>query len=99
METKVKDHLSLLGKIVKDIVTGCTGVVSSVSFDLYGCIQVVVQIQDTEKLGESDCFDVARLVVIQEEPVMNPPNFDFGHVAEGKYGPAAKPTAYQRPMK
>ena len=38
----IKSHLSILGKPVKDKVTGMKGIVSSVSFDLYGCIQVIV---------------------------------------------------------
>jgi len=38
----VQDHLSLLGKEVEDVVTGMSGIVASVSFDLYGCIQAII---------------------------------------------------------
>jgi len=40
--TNVKKHLSLLGLKVKDKVTGYTGVVASIGFDLYGCVQAIV---------------------------------------------------------
>ena len=38
----IKKHLEILGFRVTDKVTGLTGVAVSVSFDLYGCIQVIV---------------------------------------------------------
>lgn len=38
----LKKHLDLLGMRVEDRVTGFRGVVSSVGFDLYGCIQAIV---------------------------------------------------------
>jgi hypothetical protein len=42
MTTDVKQQLLLLGYRVRDKVTGMTGVVSSISFDLYGCVQAIV---------------------------------------------------------
>ena len=36
------NELKLLGLKVKDKVTGFTGIITSVSFDLYGCIQVII---------------------------------------------------------
>lgn len=38
----MKKYLDILGHKVSDKVTGFNGVAVSVSFDLYGCIQVVV---------------------------------------------------------
>ena len=38
----IKKHLGLLGMKVIDKVTGFEGVVSSICFDLYGCVQATV---------------------------------------------------------
>ncbi len=42
MENQVNEHIKFLGLQVRDEVTGFSGVVTSMSFDLYGCIQAVV---------------------------------------------------------
>ena len=42
MNKNIEKHLDLLGRKVEDKVTGIKGVVTSVSFDLYGCIQAVI---------------------------------------------------------
>lgn len=71
-------HLALLGWAVKDKVTGFTGTVSTIGFDLYGCVQAIVQPKavfesnGTQKLDESRWFDVSRLEKIGDEPVMQP---------------------------
>jgi len=41
-KSAVERHVSQLGLKVKDRVTGFEGVVSTMSFDLYGCIQAAV---------------------------------------------------------
>lgn len=89
----VAKHLSYLGKKVKCRVTGFEGVVTSVSFDLYGCIQVVVNpgADKDGKMIDSMWFDINRLEIQSEQPVMQVPNFDFGPVAEGRNGPSEKP--------
>lgn len=89
----VQKHLSLLGLNARDRVTGFTGVVTSVCFDLYGCIQAVLNpgIGADGKMGDQLWFDVNRLEVLAPEPVMPAPNFDYGPVAEGLRGPAEKP--------
>ena len=63
MDLNVKKHLSLLGKRVKDKVTGLEGVVTSVGFDLYGCIQVIIHpgLDSSGKLQDPHWFDIARL--------------------------------------
>lgn len=85
-------HLDLLGLKVKDKVTGFKGVVTSMSFDLYGCIQAIVtpEVNDKGATGDSQWFDVARLTVRSDKPVMDLPDFEQGYVATGKKGPAAK---------
>lgn len=91
--TKVKDHLALLGLPVRDCVTGFSGTITSISFDLYGCIQATVHqgMQPDGKMGDQCWFDVGRLAVANWTPVMPVPNFDFGEVADGLHGPADKP--------
>jgi hypothetical protein len=88
-----EEHLSLLGFRVRDKVTGFYGVVTSISFDLYGCIQVVVNpgMDEHGKIGESHWFDVNRLEVKSSAPVMSVPDFVSGPVAKGERGPAEKP--------
>ncbi len=90
----VQNHLNMLGMKVKDRVTGFSGVVSSVAFDLYGCIQAIVNPgADKEgKLMDSCWFDISRLEITSKTPVMNRPNFEFGEIAEGKKGPEYKPS-------
>lgn len=88
----VRKHLSLLGMKVEDKVTGATGVVDSVGFDLYGCIQASVNPGLGKDGKPMDCrwFDIGRLTIKSEKPVMDVPNFDYGPVAEGKSGAASK---------
>ena len=91
--TCVEKHLSLLGMRVKDKITGFTGVVTSIGFDLYGCIQAVINpgVDKEGKLQELTWFDVSRLELLGAEPVIEQPNFESGRQAEGKQGPAEKP--------
>ena len=90
---QIQKHMALLGMKVTDKVTGFKGVVVSVSFDLYGCIQAVVTPEASKegKQEEARWFDVARLSVTSYAPVMDLPNYEYGYVAQGKKGPAAKP--------
>lgn len=93
-EVEVLKHLKMLGIRVKDRVTGFTGVVTSVGFDLYGCIQCVVcpgMDPKEGKLRDSLWFDINRLEVLDPEPVMQTPNFEYGPIAEGRHGAAEKP--------
>ena len=89
----VDKHMELLGHRVTDVVTGFKGVVSSISFDLYGCIQAVVTPAAGKdgKQEDSRWYDVQRLKVTSKTPVMPVPDFDKGYPAEGKKGPAEKP--------
>lgn len=93
----IKKHLELLGKRVEDKVTGKRGVVSSIGFDLYGCVQAIINpgMGKDGKLEDSLWFDVSRLKVLSKNPVMERPNYDFGPQAEGKQGAAEKPLSYK----
>lgn len=91
----LKAHLDLLGKKVTDRVTGFAGVVTSLNFDLYGCIQATVHpgLDKDRKTLESQWFDVSRLQVVSSKPVMEVPEFDWSpeNVSAGRKGPAEKP--------
>lgn len=92
----IKKHLELLGMEVEDKVTGLRGIVSSISFDLYGCIQAVItqKVKEDGTVPTSRWFDVPRLKIINKKPVMDLPNFNIGYVAKGKKGPVEKPISY-----
>ena len=68
----------LLGKKVKDKVIGCEGVVTSISYDLYGCVQALLTpfVDKEGKKGDSDWFDSKRLIVTDHYPVMEVPDFE-----------------------
>ena len=87
METNVKKNMDLLGLKVKDKVTGYTGVIDSISFDLYGCTQALVApvVKDDNKREVACWFDVGRLKILSKKPVMEIPNFDYDK------GPSMKP--------
>lgn len=97
-QMNVQKHMELLGLPCRDKVTGFQGVVSSISFDLYGCVQAVVTpgAEDGTKLGDSHWFDIARIEVTHNEPVMRVPDFSQGYIAEGKKGSADKPLSGRR---
>lgn len=95
MPTPAHRHLNLLGLRVQDRVTEREGIVTSVCFDLYGCIQAAVDPGYKEDGSRHDCswFDINRLRVLNYDPVMTPPDFvSYGHPqAEGLQGSADKP--------
>lgn len=85
-------YLSLLGKRVRDKVTRFEGVVSSVCFDLYGCVQVAITpgLNDKDgKLGDGHWFDWKRVEVLDPTPVMPVPDYSKGPGSE--IGAAEKP--------
>lgn len=96
----VLQRLGWLGLRVEDRVTGFSGVVASVSFDLYGCVQAFVNPgKDKDgKLSDGYWFDVSRLIATSSDRVMPAPSFDGSPetIAAGLKGPAEKP-AYCKP--
>lgn len=90
IEPTVFDHLNLLGHKVTDRVTGFTGVVTSVSFDLYGCIQAIVHpgLDKDGKPSDQCWFDVNRLQVTGDRVMPKP---DYLRSAPDTKGPAEKP--------
>lgn len=75
----MQKHLDWLGWKVRDKATGFTGIVSTVGFDLYGCIQgivvpevVVDKASGAQKPGEAQWFDLTRLEKVSKKRVMEP---------------------------
>lgn len=87
-----EETIRLLGRRVEDRVTGFKGVITSVSFDLYGCVMCVVTPPTKEDGNETKAgwFDVQRLQVEPGDPVMPLPTF-AASVREHEKGPAEKP--------
>lgn len=86
-------HLQVLGHHVRDKVTGLEGVAETVSFDLYGCVQVIIRpVAKESKVEEGRWMDIQRLVVTSEERVMPIPAFAALATPEGVHekGPADK---------
>ena len=87
------DFIQLLGTKQRDKVTRFTGVVSTVAYDLYGCIQVALNpgLKPDGTLADSAWFDVNRLEPTGEDRVMDVPNYESGPIAEANQGAAEKP--------
>lgn len=93
-DMEIYNHIKkYLGMTVTDKVTGFSGVVTSVAFDLFGCVQADVRPAGTSKDGElrgGYWFDVTRLSVSRKARAMDLPDFGDGYVAEGKKGCSIK---------
>lgn len=93
-KTIAEKHINLLGFEGKDKVTGFTGVITTMSFDLYGCIQLVLtpKVQDgKQEYPNGNWFDITRIDITSHERAMDMPNYSKGYVSEGKKGAAEKP--------
>ena len=91
----IKDSMAKLGLRGKDRVTGFHGVVSSVNFDLYGCVQVALTppVDATGKPVDGAWYDIKRIDFA--ERVMDAPVFE--QVAYGaEAGAAEKPRSMPR---
>ena len=68
------DYLEILGRRGRDRITGFAGVVTSISFDLYGCIQIVLSPPADDKgvVPDGRWFDFARIEA-DGVRVMEPP--------------------------
>jgi hypothetical protein len=91
----MKEHLKFLGLRVRDLVTGSEGVVVSISFDVSGCVQGLInpgKLADG-KLGDSFWVDTKRLRAVADTPVVEQPTFE--HIPGGEKLPlySNKPTA------
>lgn len=86
------ENIELLGKKVVDKMSGAKGVITSISFDLSGCIQGTITSQSGKTPELSFWYDIKQFKVISKIPIVEPPNYmGIGHVAEGKNGSVDKP--------
>jgi len=93
----IKGAFRMLGHRCVDKVSKFEGVATSICFDLYGCIQVVVTPDVVVKDGKQErqegfWFDVNRITITSKKPAMPNPFTKQGEVTEVKdKGAADKP--------
>lgn len=93
-EFDLKKSFKMLGYRVKDRITGFEGIATSVGLELYGATSLSVNpgMGPDNKLGDTYWVELPRLEQVSSDPIMSPPNFEYGDVAEGKKGPENKPS-------
>jgi hypothetical protein len=92
----VDEAIGLLGLPGSDKITGFEGIIDSVCFDLYGCVQLALRPTKTKEDGslrEAHWFDIHRINVGSGR-VMTARDFTKIEHAPSDYahGPAEKPT-------
>ncbi|KKL98923.1 hypothetical protein LCGC14_1819580 [marine sediment metagenome] len=89
--------MELLGLKVEDKVTKQKGIVTSIAYDLYGCIQVSITPEDKGAKGEEALlmiwYDLVRIKVLSKKPVIKVPDFEDMEEEEIQ-GPAIKPMKF-----
>ncbi len=96
MNSNIRQYIEVLGCAATDRVTGARGILTSVSFDLYGCLQYVIQPPHTPDGKPSDgrWFDKCRLDIDRRKgrgAGIRPPDFDLPPYSDGFKGAADKP--------
>jgi len=86
-------YLELLGLKARDKITKRAGVITSIDFDLYGCVQAILTgtVNEEGEVKSSNWLDVARLEIIDKTPVMEQPKFKAGYEFPAVHGAANKP--------
>ena len=93
--TGIKAHLKMLGHKCKDKITGFSGVVTAVNYDVNGCIQALINpgVDKEGKLRDCHWFDVTRIEITSKDPVIKQPNYvlgydlqDAGYISSGRKG-------------
>ena len=91
----IKKSIEMLGKEGKDKITKQKGIITSVCFDLYGCIQVVLDEQKVDKDGKRICtgwIDINRVEITKDKKIMECPDFDNKYSSIKQVnGPSSKP--------
>ena len=99
----ITETISLLGHKATDKITGFSGTITSVCFDLYGCVQVALYppMDKAGKVEDGRWYDVNRLEVAKGKPVMSAPDFDAKGKQPERYdsGPADKPAVRALPAR
>jgi hypothetical protein len=92
----MKQYIEMMGFKFRDRVSGFDGVAESVSFDLYGCVQVALRPSVTKDdkgamtMQEGRWFDASRLERIPGARVMEVPTFERLASSVPMPGPADK---------
>lgn len=88
----INSTIDLLGRRIKDKISGVEGIATSVSFDLYGCEMVIINrgLDKDGKHHENSWYDVGRIEVLDGNVVMTNP-WAAGTPAKG---PELKPSPY-----
>ncbi len=79
----MQKYLKLLGHQATSVITGFKGVITSVSFDVNGCIMAAINpgVDKDGKNRDSLWYDVKALRITSKSPVVSQP--DFVDVAGG----------------
>lgn len=74
----MKEHLRLLGFKVREKLTGLVGVVTSVSFDISGCVQGYVNpgVDKDNKTRDGCWYDTKRLEPLTKKSLLEAPTFE-----------------------
>lgn len=97
MNVDINEHLNLLGYRARDRITGISGIVTSICFDLYGCVQALINrgLDKDGKEQEMHWMDTNRLEIDTNSRmsgrVMNLPNF-LTYARAMPAGPEDKPS-------
>ncbi len=93
----IREAFKFFALKVKDKVTNLEGVVDSISFDLYGCIQASIRppVNDKSEIPNGRWFDLKRILILSEDPVMDVPNFEYGKQAQGQQGASENPYRFE----
>ena len=87
------EHINKLGSKAEDLVTGFAGVITLVSFDLYGCVQMVLtpKVDKSGKTIDGRWFDVTRLKMKSKNALLSVPKYNSDLII-GNLGLKAKDT-------
>jgi hypothetical protein len=101
MPQTLQDYVEMMGHKFRDRVTAFEGIAESVSFDLYGCVQIAIRpatVKDDKGglvLPDGKWLDASRLEQIGTTRVMEVPTFariDPTETRTAAPGPADKST-------
>ncbi len=93
------DYFDVLGFEAVDVVTGFEGVVSDVSFNLYGCVMVTLtpkQHKDKIEEASNRWFDHKRITITSNARVLEPPR---EWLVGREPGPMARPADPRMPVR
>jgi hypothetical protein len=90
-EKMMQKYFKMLGYECQDVVTDAKGIADSISFDVYGCVQISLRpkVDKDGKHKEGHWYDAKRLKIVGKKPVIEQP--DFCIEAGQEIGPSEKP--------